>query len=260
MSHTRRWTTTSYGRLHHVVSIGPPRHARAVVLVHGQATSHRYMVPLLETLGPDFRTYCPDFPGFGYSTKPHDAIGLDGLADALAAWMTAVGLDRVHLIGNSLGCNIIAEFGLRHTDRVDRAVLQGPTLPPHLRRADRAILSWMFNGMREPRMGLVLFQDYWDAGLRRTLQTFRALLDHPLEDRLAAFPRPALVVRGTRDPIVSHDWARALADRLPQGRLAEVEGVAHTMNYFAPEKLAAVAVPFLAEAEADAPAEPESAP
>jgi len=42
--------------------------------------------------------------GFGHSTKPPHTLSLAELAESLADWMSATGLDRAVLLGNSLGC------------------------------------------------------------------------------------------------------------------------------------------------------------
>src|SRR4028119_1524663 len=101
---------------------GPP-----VVLVHGLVVSGRYMVPLLEELARSHAVYAPDLPGFGRSEGPAGALDVAGVADALAAWMRAAGLKGAALVGNSMGCQVIAELVLRHPDLVEKGVLRGAT-------------------------------------------------------------------------------------------------------------------------------------
>ena len=112
-----------------------------VVLVHGLGLSGRYMLPVARHLAPHFPVYLPDLPGFGDSEKPADTLDVPGLADALAAWIAAAGLARAALLGNSFGCQIIADLAARHPDLVERAVLQGPTTPPDER-------SWLWQFVR----------------------------------------------------------------------------------------------------------------
>jgi pimeloyl-ACP methyl ester carboxylesterase len=68
----------------------------------------------------------------------------------------------------------------------------------------------------------------------------RHLLRHPIEERLSQVRMPALVLRGTHDPVVPRAWARRAAHLLPQGRLIEVAGAAHIMNFHAPERFARI--------------------
>ena len=58
---------------------------------------------------------------------------VDGLADALAGWLCANGLRDAILIGNSLGCQMIAALALRHPELVARAALIGSTVDPAAR-------------------------------------------------------------------------------------------------------------------------------
>ena len=125
------WTPVRGLRLHALTSAAAPPDAPTVVLVHGVAVSSRYLVPLAEALAPRARVFVPDLPGYGRSDRPAGRdLTVPELADALLDWLDRVGLDRPHLLGNSFGCQVIADLAARHPDRVDRIVLQGPTFDP----------------------------------------------------------------------------------------------------------------------------------
>jgi pimeloyl-ACP methyl ester carboxylesterase len=220
--------------------------------VHGIGVSGRYLMPTAIRLAPTCRVYVPDLPGFGLSTKPAEILDVPALADALDGWMRAMALGPVALLGNSFGCQIIAELGMRHGAVITRAVLQGPTMDPGARTAPRQLLRWALNSPFEPApawasLGSVVRQDYRDAGVRRVLATFRHALRDRIEDKLPHLDMPVLVVRGTRDPIVPQRWAEEAVRLLPRGRLAVVDGAAHTMNFTSPDALARVVRPFVAQ-------------
>ena len=62
-----------------------------------------------------------DLPGFGDSEKPIGATTMLASSPAAAVdLLDALELDRVHLVGNSLGGRVALEAGLLHPDRVDR--------------------------------------------------------------------------------------------------------------------------------------------
>jgi pimeloyl-ACP methyl ester carboxylesterase len=230
-------------QVHYLVSTCPvPAQRAPVVLVHGYGMSSRYMVPLARALARDFRVYAPDLPGFGRSDRPKRVLDVPQLADALAAWMTALELGPAVLIGNSLGCQIAVELALRHSERVACLVLQGPTPDPEARTARQQFLRQVLNGRHDgsARMTWIAFSDFLRAGPHRLLLTLRHLLRHPMEQQLARVRMPALVLRGTRDPVAPAPWARRAARLLPQGRLIEVAGAAHVMNFHAPERFARV--------------------
>ena len=217
-----------------------------MVLVHGIGVSSRYMVPLARQLAPYYRVFAPDLPGWGRSENPPHVPNVVELADALAAWMQAVGLERAALLGNSFGCQIIAELALRHPERVERTVLQGPTIDPYARSAIRQILRWLLDGTREPpTQPLVLMLDYLNFGPGVVLRTFQYSLQDRIEEQLPHVQVPTLVVRGARDPIVSQRWAEEAAHLLPMGQLVVIPGGPHTVNYTNPLELARVFRSFL---------------
>ena len=217
-----------------------------MVLVHGMVVSSRYMLPTAERLAPLCNVYAVDLPGYGKSAKPARVLSLAELADALAAWMQAAGLESAHLVGNSFGCQIIAEFALRPPARIERLVLQGPTVDPSARSLWRQFLRLAQNSSREPKsLGFISLADYWAAGLRRAWATMKiAIADH-IEEKLPRVRAPTLVVRGTRDPLVPHDWAARVTHLLPRGSLREIPGAPHTINYSAPDAFVAAIAPFL---------------
>jgi pimeloyl-ACP methyl ester carboxylesterase len=98
--------------------------------VHGLVASSRYMVPTHKRLVAYYRVYAPDLPVFGESEKPRRVLDVTGLCDSLAAWIREIGLERAALVGISFGCQIIADLAVRHPERVERAVLQGPAMNP----------------------------------------------------------------------------------------------------------------------------------
>ncbi|HEX6346806.1 4,5:9,10-diseco-3-hydroxy-5,9,17-trioxoandrosta-1(10),2-diene-4-oate hydrolase [Umezawaea sp.] len=105
-------------------------HGTTVVLLHGGGpgasawSNFRRTIPVF---AKTFRVLAVDQPGFGLSDKPtehdqyftHSARALRGLVDAL-------GVDRAHLLGNSLGGGAAVRFALDHPDRAGRLVLMGP--------------------------------------------------------------------------------------------------------------------------------------
>jgi 2-hydroxy-6-oxonona-2,4-dienedioate hydrolase len=203
------------GRLVHArVADRPTRPAApAVVCIHGLMVSGRYMVPLAERLAGDFRVYVPDLPGFGRSQPPAGRLTIAGLADAAAAWMDAMGLDRAALVGNSLGCQVVAaSLGRRHPQRLTRAALIGPTVDAAGRSTAEQLRRLLLDMLREPPSSFpLLARDALDAGLRRPLATWAAALDDRLEANVAGLAAPVLVLRGARDPIAPQRWAAAVA-------------------------------------------------
>jgi hypothetical protein len=75
---------------------------------------------------------------------------------------------------------------------------------------------------------------------------WQMVTDH-IEDRLPRIEVPALVVRGSNDPVVSAKWAEQAARLLPRGRLVVIPDGAHALNLDSPAELALVVRQFLGE-------------
>jgi 2-hydroxy-6-oxonona-2,4-dienedioate hydrolase len=246
-----RWTECAGGTVYSRTNAHPPRpDAADVTLVHGMVVSSRYMVPTAERLAPFCRVHAVDLPGYGKSYKPPGTLSLPELADALADWMSAMRMERAHLVGNSFGCQIIAEFAVRHPTRVQRLVLQGPTVDPRGRTLPRQLFRLFRNSFHESsELAGITRHDYQVAGWQRALQTLRIVLADRIEEKLPRIQAPALVVRGTMDPLVPRRWADEVVSLLTQGRLAEVEGAPHTMNFSMPDEFVRAILPFLGLAD-----------
>jgi 2-hydroxy-6-oxonona-2,4-dienedioate hydrolase len=245
MTLTRVWTETVNGRIHTRAG-GATLDRPPVVLVHGMVISSRYMVPTALELAPLCPVYAVDLPGYGDSVKPHAILGLTELADALAAWMDAMRLPSAHLVANSFGCQVLAEFALRHVQRVDRLVFQGPTVDPAARSVRQQLVRLIQNSSSEaPGLAWITTVDYVKAGMRRIRATIRMAIEDRIEDKLPGIVAPTLVVRGGNDPLVPQPWAAEVVRRLPKGELRVLPGLGHTINYTAPREFVATLRPFL---------------
>src|SRR2546425_6369132 len=101
----------------------------AVVLVHGLggfAESWRHNVP---SLAARATVYAVDLPGFGRSGKPSAGYSLAYFTRALYAFLDAVGVTQVSLVGHSLGAAVAVTYALTHPPRVERLALLSGCVP-----------------------------------------------------------------------------------------------------------------------------------
>lgn len=125
---TSRYTETGELRLHYHEA--GPADGTPVVLLHGGgpgASAWSNFGRNLPAFAESFRTVMVDQPGFGASEKP-EVRGqyFTFSADALLSVLDELGIERAHLIGNSLGGGTAVRFALRHPDRAGRLVLMAP--------------------------------------------------------------------------------------------------------------------------------------
>jgi 2-hydroxy-6-oxonona-2,4-dienedioate hydrolase len=225
--------------------------APVAVLVHGVGVSSRYFLPTAGRLAASCSVYAPDLPGFGRSERLAGRPTVRRLADVLEEWLDAAGLARpAVLVGNSFGCQLLVELAARRPERVARLVLVGPTIDRHARSFVRQAGRLALDLTREPP-GLLAVEalDYTLHVAKSGLAGFVEMLRDPMEKKLPDVQAPTLVVRGARDPIVPRAWAEEVAATLPRGRLAEVAGAPHAVNYAAPDELVRLTLVFLAQRE-----------
>ena len=84
-----------------------------LVLLHGIGSTHADFAALRPELDASFAVYAPDLPGQGSSEALSGPPTVTALADALEADLDALGLPRVHLLGNSLGGRLALELASR---------------------------------------------------------------------------------------------------------------------------------------------------
>jgi pimeloyl-ACP methyl ester carboxylesterase len=114
---------------HHIYESGPAG-AEPVVLIHANVSSARFYEPLMMSL-PEFHVIAPDLRGFGASeARIVDATrGLRDYADDLHELIEALGLERIHLVGWSMGGNVAIQYVIDHSERVLSLTLLAPGSP-----------------------------------------------------------------------------------------------------------------------------------
>lgn len=219
-----------------------------IVHVHGFAISGSSLMPTARQLAAHSTCLVPDLPGYGRSDDWDHTLGIPSLADALLRLLDAMELDKVVLLGNSMGCPVGLEAAHVAPDRVDRLVLASPAGGVHNQPLPRAFTQLFRDLFREdPRMARVAFPDYVRFGPVHAVQLFSELIRFPSQARLLRTPVPTLAVVGTRDPLMPTPWrVREIALLAPEHvTLAVIEGAAHAMNWSHPGELSHVVSSWL---------------
>ncbi|HEY2386519.1 MAG TPA: alpha/beta fold hydrolase [Candidatus Binatia bacterium] len=239
-----------------------------VLLIHGLGATKSSFLSSVAALAGSFRTIALDLPGFGDSFKPLNApYHAPFFARAVVELMDALGLDRAHVIGNSMGGRVALELGLRYPERVGRLALLAPSLAWKRERRWAPLVRLM-----SPHLGLVQVTPRWGAeaivqrivpaehgwvraGVEEFLRAYltprgrvafyaaarQIYLEEPhgakgFWTRLAGLAPPALFVWGRHDSLVPIGFAAHVKRALPSadhlelgcGHVPQVERPAET--------------------------------
>ncbi len=222
-------------------------------------------------LAERFRVVMFDNRGTGSSDKPREAWTLEDMAEDALAVLDAVGAERVHVLGVSMGGMIAQLVALDRADRVDRLVLlstnaggpsvvrPGPevmsvfqpprgTPPEEIMRHALALIGapgWAASHPAEVEELVRISVEEPTPKYAFTAQ-LQALLSSDRSERIRNITCPTLVVHGDVDPLIPVDNGRLLAERIPDAQLEILPGVGHMAMWEAPAKLSQVVVDFLA--------------
>ncbi len=251
---------------------GPP-----VVLCHGWMDNHRVWFRNLEVLAAGAHVYALDWPGFGLSDKPADAPYDPAYqVRMLTGFLDALGLDRISLVGHSMGGHWTTLFLLEHPERVDRyvgvasaAMVPGPPAYrlPVARWGVGRYLRWRAGRPDRPAAAtahwerllvgsepitpdfLAAVSNFDTRGDPGSVPTSAAaltgILRTPLRLHAHRVTTPTLLIWGDRDRVLPLRHGRRLARTLPNARLLVMEGVGHAPFVQEPERFNAAVIEFL---------------
>jgi pimeloyl-ACP methyl ester carboxylesterase len=233
------------------VNVGSISHAyvqsgtgEPVVLLHGGEGSLRQYDLFRPLLGPGIKAIAYDQRGVGGSEDGSDPYTIATLAQDCAGLIEALGHERAHLVGASLGGAIAMNVALDHPERV--ASLTLISTPPGL--GDQAAVAERVLAMSPPeRARFMLDAVISPDGQRRDpalVEQVRSVLQGPVmssarqaairthdcTERLAEIAAPTLVINGTDDPLVPVATAELIAKRIPGAALKLIEGGRHGLT------------------------------
>jgi len=222
-----RWTDVRGLRIHDQARDGGPE--MPVVFLHGLAVSHRYLMPTARALPHRHPVVVPDMPGFGHSDKPGRAYDVEEHAEHLGAWLDALRLGRVCLVGHSFGAEVAARLCVRRPELAGALVLASPTADPRARTRRRQIARWLADMLVEqPWQAPILARDVADAKPWRVVATLGHSVRNSIEDDLRRLPVPPLVLGGSLDSVAPLLW-RARAAAISGGTVVTVPQAAHNV-------------------------------
>ena len=218
-----------------------------IVLVHGLSGSTRWWSRNVSDIAERYRIYLVDLPGFGKMRRLRRRFVLAETTSWLSEWMDAVGLERAHLVGHSMGGYVCLRLAASKPATVRRLVLVAPAGVP-TGRSMVGHLGPLLGAVRyaKPSFLPVLVRDALRMGPATLWRAARDLLAEDVREDLRRVEAPTLLVWGRRDPLVPAAVGDLLRDEIPDSRLVVLERAAHVPMFDRPEGFDAALLAFLA--------------
>jgi pimeloyl-ACP methyl ester carboxylesterase len=213
------------------------------VLVHGIGVAATYFERLAEVLARTGGVHVVELPGFGPGPRPVEPLTVEEHAAQVVHYLRSSGLQRVVLVGHSMGSQFVVEAALKAPELVSSVVVMGCVVDPDARSATRQGLRLLADFLREPpKANLMVLRDYARTGPRWYLASLPAMLGYRLEEAVSALPHPLLVVRGGRDPIAPRAWTEQVCRSAPDARMLEIPGAGHVVMWSHAEEVGTAVV------------------
>jgi pimeloyl-ACP methyl ester carboxylesterase len=257
-----------------------------LLLLHGIANSSDTWSRVAPLLSERYTVLAPDLLGHGQSATPRGDYSLGAHASGARDVATALGHDRVTVVGHSLGGGIAMQFAYQFPERTERLVLVssgglGREVHFLLRAASLPGADYVLPALTSQRLvdlgrdvgGLLArvglrpagdipvlargFAALDNAGSRQAfLHTLRAVVE-PGGQRVSAMSRlglaaelPSLIVWGEEDSIIPVAHGAAAHAAIPGSRFVSFEGAGHMPQEDQPHHFAAVLTEFCETTEA----------
>lgn len=222
-----------------------------LLLLHGFGAEKDHWTQIAKFLTPHYRVIAPDLPGFGESSKRSEArYGADDQLARLKAFAQALGLEKFHLGGNSMGAYLAALYAAYAPSEVQSLWLLAPPgaaeaeeseLFRMVRRGDNILL--VDSDATGKRLASMLFcktpfipAEFAALWRRRIIaahlfntKIFGEIFGEPipLDARIKGLQVPAFVVWGDDDRLVHSSGANLIGAMLPQSEVRVMRAMGH---------------------------------
>lgn len=246
---------------------------QTLVLLNGTSGHIEAWTHNLRALAQQYRVIGYDYPGHGYTTLADADLEITDYEAHLLELLDVLGLDRVHLLGESLGGWVAIKFAAHHPERLRSVVLSAPGGRMISSGSMERVSPVSRKAVEEPTYGnvktrlQVVIHDperitdelvevrrsiYARPGFIRSMEHIMALQVPDIRARnqvteadYAAIPVPALLVWTDHEPTGGAEVGEALAAAIPDGEFALIRNAAHWPQWEDPTTFNETTLDFL---------------
>lgn len=247
--------------VHGEANVGTP-----VVFLHGIGGNGSNWAPQVEALAAARKVVTIDSRGFGGSEVAGRDLALEDYAADVLRALDALGIDRAHVVGLSMGGMMGQALALEASERVASLVLADTSaqadeqMAANLKASGAAALEHGMSAVAEMFMPATFCAAAIEED-REYVRTFKeafiatdagafdmglnAIAGLDFLDRLDQVAGPVLVIVGSDDALTPVAHAEAIAARIPGARLEVIQGAGHLSNLDDPETFTRLLTEFL---------------
>lgn len=249
-----------------------------LVQISGAVSGHEAYAPITPVMAEHFTVLDFDHRGYGLSDRPDQVYDIGVWSEDLAAMLDALGIEKAHIHGGSMGAFIAVDFAVNHPERVDTLILGGGAAKSgywaqcifriwqDLANAygvdsDALIRAILVTGFSQTTIDQPGSADGLVEGIRGIIQrnvtpavfqqACQAMIDYDVRDRLGRITRPTLVMVGSDDNLTplhqepSGAGMQYMADHIPGAELVIVPNSGHAHLFERPAESCRIILDFL---------------
>lgn len=236
-----------------------------IVLIHGLGASAERWEFVIPEFSKHYKVIVPDLIGFGHSDKPLVDYTSDFFSDFLNNFLKKLGITKTHMIGSSLGGQIIAEFISKNQNIIENLVLVSPSgimkhstpaldayvmaaLYPNIEGAKNAFQ--MMAGPTKKINEKIILDFVERMKLPNAKMAFMSTLlglknAEVITTSLNKISAPTLIVWGENDPVIPIKYADDFVSSIKDCRFVTMDDCGHTPYVDDPQRFSKLVLDFL---------------
>ena len=236
-----------------------------IVLIHGLGGFAERWSAVIPLLSKKYHVIALDLPGYGYSDKPSIDYTPEFFLKFIFDFLDSMGIRKTHMIGTSLGGQIVAECAITQNKMIEKIALVCPAgimkgSTPTLDAYSMAALYPSYDTVKTAYEMMTdsnkkVSNDTIEDFIKRMTQsnakmafmsTILALKNaSPITERLSNIMVPTLLIWGAHDTMIPIKYANDFASSIKNCRLEIMENCGHTPHIEEPAKFSQIVLNFL---------------
>ncbi len=234
----------------------------ALLFLHGLGGTWKDWTENLPAFAAIYQVMAIDFPGFGDSDKPEVQYSVEWLTDVVEKFLQERKVDRVNVVGHSMGGLVALNLAARPNSRVEKIIvtdavgigdkadfisyamtkkIMGPetrweSLEGTLREGFKSMID-IFIKEQKPKTAREFFESVPKnpftgnpfLPMTPSVQMTASIIDFDIRPKLASIPQPTLILWGEKDPVAPPKDAGFLKKELTQATLILFPNCGHSL-------------------------------